>query len=98
MPSFKNSITATYPPNGSIRNVANAPSASKKNLLTTKGVATLTGLSTSYFEKGRIYGYGPKFIRLKSSGKTGKILYRLEAVEEWLASQEREPEVFSHGR
>ncbi|KPQ05981.1 MAG: hypothetical protein HLUCCA12_12275 [Rhodobacteraceae bacterium HLUCCA12] len=69
-----------------------------KALLTTKEVATLTGLSASYFEKGRLYGYGPKFIRLQATGKTGKILYRLQAVEEWLAAQEREPEVFSHGR
>ena len=67
-------------------------------LLTTKEVAKLTGLSTSYFEKGRIYGYGPKFIRLQATGKNGKILYRLDAVEEWLAAQEREPEVSTDGR
>ncbi len=69
-----------------------------KALLTTKEVASLTGLSASYFEKGRIYGYGPKFIRLQATGKTGKVLYRLEAVEEWLAAQEREPEVCTYGR
>ena len=64
----------------------------KKNLLTTKEVATLTGFSTSYFEKGRIYGYGPKFLRVQSTGKTGKVLYRLSAVEAWLAAQECDPE------
>ena len=69
-----------------------------KSLLTTKDVARLTGLSASYFEKGRVYGYGPKFIRLKSIGKTGKVLYRVEAVEEWLKEQECEPGVYTHGR
>lgn len=63
-----------------------------KDLLTTKEVATFTGLSTSYFEKGRIYGYGPKFIRTQSSGKAGKILYRRTAIETWLAAQECDPE------
>ncbi len=72
--------------------------AKTKSLLTTKDVARLTGLSASYFEKGRIYGYGPKFIRLQATGKTGKVLYRLEAVEEWLAAQEREPEVCTYVR
>ena len=55
----------------------------------------MTGLSASYFEKGRIYGYGPKFLRLQASGKSGKILYRREAVEAWLAAQECDPEVLS---
>lgn len=63
-----------------------------KELLTTKEVAQLTGFSESYFEKGRIYGYGPKFIRTKTLGKTSKILYRRKAVEEWLLSQECDPE------
>ena len=31
--------------------------------------------STSYFEKGRVYGYGPKFLRIR-----GKILYRLSEI------------------
>lgn len=56
-------------------------------LLTTKEVATLTGFSTSYFEKGRIYGYGPKFLRIR-----GKILYRLEDVENWIMAHECEPQ------
>jgi len=73
-------------------------SGKTKSLLTTKDVARFTGLSASYFEKGRVYGYGPKFIRLKANGKTGKVLYRVEAVEEWLAEQECEPEVYTYGR
>ena len=62
-----------------------------KELLTTSEVAQLTGFSESYFEKGRIYGYGPKFIRIETFGKTSKILYRRQAVEEWLLSQECYP-------
>lgn len=71
---------------------------SKSNLLTTKELSESIGISESYLEKGRIYGYGPKFIRLQATGKTGKVLYRLEAVEEWLAAQEHEPEVCAYGR
>lgn len=70
----------------------------KSNLLTTKEVSVATGLSKSYFEKGRIYGYGPKFIHLKATGKTGKVLYRLDAVEAWLTAQEYQPEVTNHAR
>ncbi len=42
------------------------------DLLSTKELSTATGLSASYFEKGRIYGYGPKFIRLKANGKPAR--------------------------
>ena len=31
----------------------------KSKLLTTKELANLSGFSTSYFEKGRVLGYGP---------------------------------------
>jgi hypothetical protein len=51
----------------------------QRELITTKELAHLTGLSTSFFEKGRVYGYGPTFIRIR-----GRILYRLQDVEEWL--------------
>lgn len=68
-----------------------------KELLTTKEIATLTGFSESYFEKARIYGYGPTFLRVRSTGKTGKILYRRAAVEAWLAAQECDPEAYAHG-
>lgn len=57
------------------------------DLLTTKEVATLTGFSTSYFEKGRVYGYGPNFLRIR-----GKILYRLSEIDRWLAAYECEPQ------
>lgn len=74
-----------------------ASATNNKELLTTKEIATLTGFSTSYFEKARIYGYGPKFLRIQANGKTGKILYRRSAVESWLAAQECDPEVLSNG-
>ena len=58
----------------------------KRSLLTTKEVATLTGFSTSYFEKGRINGYGPNFLRIR-----GKILYHIDALDQWLAQHVCEP-------
>lgn len=61
-------------------------------LLTTKQLPAITGLSQSYFEKGRIYGYGPRFIRLKSGRGPGRVLYRLSEVERWLLEQEQGPE------
>lgn len=67
-----------------------------KQLLTTKEVAALTGFSTSYFEKARIYDYGPAFLRVQSLGKTGKILYRRAAVESWLSAQECSPKGLNH--
>ena len=61
-------------------------------LLTTKQLPEITGLSQSYFEKGRIYGYGPRFIRLKSGRGSGRVLYRLSEVERWLCEHEQGPE------
>lgn len=75
-----------------------APASKKMELLTTKEVATLTGFSASYFEKARIYGYGPNFLRVRSTSKIGKILYRRAAVEAWLAAQECDPEARVHGQ
>lgn len=60
-------------------------------LLTTKQLPALTGLSKSFFEKGRIYGYGPQFIRIASGSRAGKILYRPEDVECWLTARECNP-------
>lgn len=57
-----------------------------RSLLTTQEVATITGFSTSYFEKGRIYGYGPKFLRIR-----GKILYHIDSLNQWLAEHECDP-------
>lgn len=61
-------------------------------LLTTKQLPDVTGLSQSFFEKGRLSGFGPPFIRIRNGGRGGKILYRISDVERWLASQEQNPE------
>lgn len=65
---------------------------STRRYLTTKELPEHTGLSASFFEKGRIYGYGPPYIRIKSGARSGKVLYRLTDVERWLAAQECDPE------
>lgn len=66
-------------------------------LLTTKQLPDVTGLSRSFFEKGRIYGFGPPFLRIQSGKRAGKILYRINDVERWLASNEQNPEEARHG-
>ena len=67
-------------------------STQSNKLVTTKQLPDITGLSRSFFEKGRIYGYGPPYIRIKSGARSGKVLYRLADVERWLAAQECDPE------
>ena len=71
-------------------------STNKPDLLTTKQLPEITSLSASWFEKARTYGYGPKFIRLKSNGKQGKILYRRSDVESWLQENECQPGGFNN--
>lgn len=65
---------------------------SRTRYLTTKQLPEITGLSRSFFEKGRIYGYGPQYIRIASGDRAGKILYRPEDVELWMAQRECNPE------
>ncbi len=60
---------------------------SDEKLLTTKELPQLTGLSESFFEKGRIYGYGPAFLRLR-----GRCRYRRSDVDAWLQSHRHDPE------
>ena len=67
------------------------------SLLTTKQLPEITGLSVSFFEKGRIYGYGPRYIRIQSGAKAGKVLYRREDVDNWLMAQSCTPEAGRHG-
>jgi len=67
-------------------------SNTKPKYLTTKQLPDVTGLSASFFEKGRVYGYGPPFIRIKSGARAGKILYRETDVETWMEKQEYDPE------
>ncbi|WP_170381970.1 helix-turn-helix transcriptional regulator [Ruegeria atlantica] len=64
----------------------------QSELLTTKQLPEITGLSASYFEKGRGLGYGPRFIRVNSGGRSGKILYRRVDVENWLSDLTCEPQ------
>ena len=54
----------------------------KNKLLTTKELANLTGFSSSFFEKGRAYGYGPAYSKLG-----GAVRYRIEDYEAWLSSE-----------
>lgn len=62
-------------------------------LLETWRVAKLINMSKSWLEKGRIYSYGPPFIRMRRSGsKVGAIRYRLSAVVRWLEEQQCDPE------
>ena len=72
------------------------PLAHPEKLLTTKEVATLTGLSASFFHKRRIYGGGPKFLRLNAHSKVGAIRYRLPDVLDWLAAGECNTEGGDH--
>lgn len=69
---------------------------SRNRYLTTKQLPEITGLSRSFFEKGRIYGYGPQYIRIASGNRAGKILYRPEDVELWMSQRECNPEVMHH--
>jgi predicted DNA-binding transcriptional regulator AlpA len=49
-------------------------------LLSTRELAALTGLSTQFFEIGRVRGYGPRFIKLSQRN----CRYRRSDVVEWL--------------
>lgn len=69
---------------------------SRNRYLTTKQLPEITGLSRSFFEKGRIYGYGPQYIRIASGDRAGKILYRPEDVELWMSQRECNPEEADH--
>lgn len=59
-----------------------------EKLLTTGQVATLTGMSTSWLEKGRIYGWGPKYLRLSP----GATRYRWSDILTYLQERECNPE------
>lgn len=65
--------------------------SAQTELLTTKQLPAITGFSASYFEKGRILGYGPRFIRSKTGRRTGKVLYRRTDVENWLSGMMCDP-------
>ena len=77
---------------GAIFSSDQQPQQQMERFLTTGQVATLTGVSGSYLEKGRICGYGPPFIRLRPGSKSGAIRYRLSAVIHWLEERQCDPE------
>lgn len=60
---------------------------SQRQYLTTKELPLHTGLSTSFFEKGRVYGYGPPYRKVGS-----KVLYRRADIDNWLDAKRRNPE------
>lgn len=55
--------------------------------LTTKQLPAITGLSASFYEKGRIYGYGPPYRKVGA-----KVLYRRGDIDNWLDAHRRNPE------
>lgn len=59
--------------------------------LTTKELPKFTGLSASFFEKGRVYGYGPPYRKVGA-----KVIYRLADVESWLDTLQRDPRSLAH--
>ncbi len=58
-------------------------------LLTEKRAAELLGVSVSWLQKGRCYGYGPPFIRLTSP--RGAIRYRKADLERFIAENLHRP-------
>jgi len=67
--------------------------ANPDRLLTTGQVATLTRMSESWVCKGRVYGWGPKYLRLGAGGKSGAIRYRWSDILHYLQEREYDPEV-----
>ncbi|KKB11869.1 hypothetical protein VE25_10430 [Devosia geojensis] len=82
---------------GAIFSLDQQPQQQMERFLTTGQVATLACVSESYLEKGRIYGYGPPFIRLRPGSKSGAVRYRLSAVMRWLEERQCNPEEARHG-
>ncbi|RKF07153.1 hypothetical protein DEM25_004720 [Oceaniradius stylonematis] len=65
-------------------------------LLTTGQVATLTTMSESWLCKGRVYGWGPKYIRFGTSEKGGAIRYRWSDILLYVERNVCDPEAGSH--
>lgn len=55
--------------------------ASSDQFLTTKEVAVLLKVSIQWVEIGRVYGYGPPFIKITNR----MVRYRLSDIQEWIA-------------
>ena len=59
-------------------------------LLHERDAANLLNVSVSWLQKGRVYGYGPPFIRLRNG--RGPIRYRLSDLKAYLAKNTFDPE------
>lgn len=57
-----------------------------QTLLNTERAARHLNVSPSFLEKGRIQGYGPRFIKIR-----GAVRYRTSDLEAWLDSNTRQP-------
>jgi hypothetical protein len=53
--------------------------------LTTEALFERTSIPKGWWEKKRLTGGGPKFLKLSGN----KVMYRWRVVEEWLAAHER---------
>ena len=54
-----------------------------------KEVAELLNVSLSWLQKGRVYGQGPDYIKLKSP--KGAIRYRISDIEQFVEQSQRAP-------
>jgi len=63
-----------------------------QTLFCTKILARYTGLSTSFFEKGRVYHYGPPYRKLR-----GRVLYKKSEVDAWIEAHRTDPEYYVDG-
>ena len=50
----------------------------------TRGASERYGPSTRWFEKGRLYGYGPPYLKVR-----GLVLYDTDTCDRWFAAHER---------
>lgn len=61
-------------------NLSNRLPDNGDQLICTKKMAKLLGVSTQWLEIGRVHGYGPPFLKLSNR----MIRYRVSDVREWL--------------
>ena len=57
--------------------------------LTEKEAAKRYGYSSSWFNRARVQGYGPRYIQLRNHGR---ILYPLEDTDKWFKDKMKEKE------
>lgn len=75
-----------------------SPKPFVERFLNTAQAAHEIGMSKSWVEKGRVYGFGPPFFQLKRPGsKAGAIRYRLSELHRWMQDQQCNPGEARHG-